>query len=71
MKRILFKKAIKRKGALTKAVGGKPSEHMAKVEELAKSGSPLEKKEANFYLNILRKGKKKGIFSKTKEGKKL
>lgn len=52
--KIDIKKAIKRPGALTRLVGGKPSEHMDKVRELAKSGTPLQKKQANFYLNILR-----------------
>jgi len=53
--------AIKRPGALTKAVGGKPSEHMSKVRQLAKSGTPLQKRQANFYLHVLRpaSGKKR------------
>lgn len=48
---------IKRPGRLTKLVGGKPADHMAKVNQLAKNGTPLEKKEANYYKNVLRKGK--------------
>lgn len=48
--------AIKRPGALTAAVGGKPSKHMAMVKRLAAgSGGPLKQKEASFYLNVLRK----------------
>lgn len=47
--------AIKRPGALTAAVGGKPSKNMGKVRQLAKSGSPQQKREANFYLHVLRK----------------
>lgn len=47
--------AIKRPGALTAAVGGKPSQHMGQVEALAKSGSPLQRKQAEFYMNVLRK----------------
>lgn len=54
--------AIKRPGALTKAVGGKPSEHMSKVRELAKHGTSLQKHQANFYLHVLKPaaGKRKG-----------
>ena len=47
--------AIKRPGALTSAVGGKPSKNMGKVRALAKSGSTQQKREADFYLNVLRK----------------
>lgn len=46
--------AIKRPGALTKLVGGKPGENIKKVEEIAKNGTPLQKKQANFYLKVLR-----------------
>ena len=50
--------AIKRPGALTAAVGGKPSKHLAMVRQLASGkGGPLKQKEAAFYLNVLRKGK--------------
>jgi hypothetical protein len=51
--------AIKRPGALTAAVGGKPSKHLAVVKQLAAGkGGPLKQKEASFYLNVLsRKGK--------------
>ena len=49
--------AIKRPGALTAAVGGKPSKHLAMVRQLAKgSGGPLKQKEASYYLNVLKKG---------------
>lgn len=47
--------AIKRPGALTSAVGGKPSKHLAAVRQLSKDGTPLEKKQAGFYLNVLRR----------------
>ena len=49
---------IKRPGALTAAVGGKPSKHLAMVRQLAagKDG-PLKQKEANLYLNVFRRGK--------------
>lgn len=57
--RNIFKNAIKRKGGLTRTVGGKPSEHMESVKKLAKDGTPLQKKQANFFLNILNKSKKK------------
>lgn len=51
--------AIKRPGALTSAVGGKPSKHMAAVRALANGkGGPLKQKEASFYLNVLRKAGK-------------
>ena len=53
-KKNFIQKAIKRPGALTKAVGGKPSEHLSKVKELMKSGTPLQKKQASFYMNVLR-----------------
>lgn len=46
--------AIKRPGALTAAVGGKPSKNMGKVRQLAKSGTTQQKREALFYLNVLR-----------------
>lgn len=50
--------AIKRPGALTKDIGGKPSQNMGKVKQLEKSGTPLEKKQANFYDNVLRPASK-------------
>lgn len=51
--------AIKRPGALTAAVGGKPSKHLAMVRSLAAgSGGLLKQKEASFYLNVLRKAGK-------------
>jgi len=49
-----FAHAIKRPGALTALVGGKPSEHIGTVRNIAATGTPLQKKQANFYLNILR-----------------
>jgi len=51
--------AIKRPGALTAAVGGKPSKHLAMVKQLANGkGGPLKQKEASFYLSVLRKAGK-------------
>lgn len=47
--------AISRPGALTAAVGGKPSKNMGRVRQLAKSGTPLQKKEAGFYEHVLRR----------------
>ena len=55
--------SINRPLALTKAVGGKPSENLDKVKSLAKNGTPLQKKQASYYWNVLRKapgGKSKG-----------
>lgn len=44
--------AIKRPGALTKAKK-KGESTGAAASRLAKSGSPLQKKQAQFYLNVL------------------
>lgn len=46
--------AIKRPGALTALVGGPPSQNLGKVRSIAANGTPLQKREANFYLNALR-----------------
>ena len=54
-----FKDAIKRPDALTRLVGGPPSKNIAKVRKIAATGTPLEKKQANFFLNILRGGNAK------------
>jgi hypothetical protein len=56
--------AIKRPGALTKLVGGPPGENVAKVQKIARTGTPLEKQQANFFLRVLlplsrKRGKKK------------
>lgn len=51
--------AIKRPGALTKAVGGPPGKNIDKVRKLAESGSPLKKRQAQFYLNVLRPASKR------------
>lgn len=45
---------IKRPGALNAAVGGPASKKVAEVRHLAANGTPLQKKQAEFYLNILR-----------------
>jgi hypothetical protein len=44
--------AIKRPGALTKAKKGGESTAAA-ANRLAKSGTPLQKRQANFYKNVL------------------
>lgn len=49
--------AIKRPGALTKAVGGKPSANLGKVRAMAKGGG-RQGAQARFYLNVLRKAGK-------------
>lgn len=54
-----IKGAVKRKGALTRRVGGKPSTRIEKVEYLQRHGSPRERREASFYLNVLRPANKK------------
>lgn len=46
-----IKGAIKHPGLLTAEVGGKPSQNVGKVEQLAKGGN----KAASFYLNVLSK----------------
>jgi hypothetical protein len=50
-----IQQAIKRPGALTKAVGGKPGANLGKVKHLATHGTTLQKRQANFYLHVLRK----------------
>ncbi|MDB4312258.1 hypothetical protein N9937_02385 [bacterium] len=52
--KLSIKRAIKRPGALTKKVGGKPSKNIKKVRQIAKTGTPTEKKQANFFLRTLR-----------------
>jgi hypothetical protein len=50
--------AIKRPGALTKRVGGKPSTHPGKVAKLEKK-SGLAGQQARFYENVLKPASKK------------
>lgn len=57
-KKVNVKKAIKRPGALTRAKKKGESTGTA-ARRLKKSGSPLQKKQAAFYLNILSKGRKR------------
>jgi hypothetical protein len=45
---------IRRPGALTALVGAKPSKHVGKVKQIAAHGTALQRKQANFYLNVLR-----------------
>jgi len=58
--------AISRPGALTAAVGGKPSDNLAKVRDLAANGTPLQKRQASFYLNVLAKVGGRGKKAKAK-----
>lgn len=58
-KKINVKAAIKRPGALTRAKKKGESTHAA-ATRLKKSGTPLQKRQANFYLNVLSGGRKKG-----------
>jgi hypothetical protein len=53
-----IQKAIKRPGALTKRVGGKPSQKPGKVAKLAKK-SGLGGQEARFYQDVLKPASKK------------
>lgn len=46
---------IKRPGALTKLVGGAPGKNISKVRRIAATGTPLEKTQANLFLNVFRK----------------
>lgn len=57
--------AIKRPGALTAAVGGKPSKNMAMVRRLA-AGSGRTGEEARFYLNVLKPGAKAAVVNRLK-----
>lgn len=54
-----IQKAIKRPGALTKLVGGPPSKNLKKVRQIAKTGTTLQKRQANFFLKVLRPASKK------------
>ena len=46
---------IKRPGGLTKRVGGPPGKNIAKVRQIAATGTPIAKRQANLFLNIFRK----------------
>lgn len=54
-----IKQAIKRPGALTKLVGGPPGKNLAKVRKIAATGTTLQKRQANFFLKVLRPAGKK------------
>lgn len=58
MAKKFIQNAIKRPGALTKRVGGKPSSHPGKVAKLAKK-SGLAGEQARFYQNVLKPAAKK------------
>lgn len=60
--------AIKRPGALTAAVGGKPSQHMAIVKRLA-AGSGRTAREARFYENVLKPGAEAAVVNRLKGSK--
>ena len=53
MSKNFIKGAIKRPGALTKLVGGAPGKNLAKVRQIAKSGTTLQKRQAIFFLKVL------------------
>ena len=58
MAKKFIQQAIKRPGALTKRVGGKPSEHPGKVAKLEMKGG-LAGQQARFYTNVLKPAAKK------------
>jgi len=58
MAKNFIKDAIKRPGALTKKVGGKPSEHPKAVAKLGKKKG-LAGEQARFYENVLKPANKK------------
>lgn len=66
MAKNFIKKAIKRPGALTKAVGGAPAKNLAKVKKLAQGGSKRTAREARFYLNVLKPAAQKRRTAKKK-----
>jgi hypothetical protein len=53
-----IKKAIKRPGALSRAKK-KGESTTAAARRLKKSGTPLQKRQANFFLNVLKPSAKK------------
>lgn len=57
-KKKFIQEAIKRPGALTKRVGGKPSDKPGKVAKLAKKPG-LAGQQARFYENVLKPAAKK------------
>ncbi len=63
-----IQKAIKRPGALTKAAGKTKAGGVneKKVKKLQKSGTTLQKQEANFYENVLKPANKKRKATKAK-----
>lgn len=52
-------KSIKHPGALTKEVGGRPSQRLERVRWLSRHGTPEQKRRANFYLKVLRPAARK------------
>jgi len=58
-KKNFIQDAIKRPGALTKSVGGPPGKNMDKVRKMAEHGTPLQKRQANFFLKVLKPASKK------------
>lgn len=57
-KKKFIQKSIKRPGALTRAKKKGESTNAA-ARRLKKSGTPLQKKQANFYLNVLKPASKR------------
>lgn len=50
----------KNPGALTRAVGGRPSQHLSAVRALSQgSGTPQQQHQAAFYINILAPGSRR------------
>ena len=60
MKKIKYfiSKAIKRPGALTKRAEKNKKTVDQQAKEDVKTGTPLQKKQANFYLKVLKKVKR-------------
>lgn len=69
-KRTNVKKAIKRPGALSSRAKRSGRSTSAQARRDKKSGTPLQKKQASFYLNVLTGGKKKSSRKKRKRRKK-
>lgn len=60
-KKVNVKKAIKRPGALkARTKKGESATAAARRIKKSKSASPLAKRQANFYLNVLGGGRKSG-----------
>lgn len=58
---------IKHPGQLTRAVGGKPSEHMAAVKRLEKGANKKLARDARFFVNVLQPGAKRAARNRRKK----